>query len=44
MKIKEILDEIANISGKNKGKVLAKYKRCELLRNVVSDYILFCML
>lgn len=36
MKIKEILDEIANISGKNdKGKALAKYKDNELLKKVI---------
>jgi DNA ligase-1 len=36
MKIKEILDEIANISGKNdKGKALAKYKDNELLKRVI---------
>lgn len=36
MKIKEILDEIAGISGKNdKGKALAKYKDNELLKKVI---------
>jgi hypothetical protein len=36
MKIKEILDEIASISGKNdKGKALAKYKDNELLKRVI---------
>lgn len=36
MKIKEILDEIASISGKNdKGKALAKYKDNELLKKVI---------
>lgn len=36
MKIKEILDEIAAVSGKNdKGKTLAKYKDNELLKKVI---------
>ncbi len=36
MKIKEILDEIAAVGGKNdKGKILAKYKDNELLKRVI---------